>query len=256
MKKNSLIYKLLVVVGVIISGCSTSPDGPENLERTWNEGKVYIPGSRTPQTVKSFKSNQRYPVVLYFHGCTGISTINDIPWARLLASNGYLVVMPDSFARTNKFPECDVKTLRRPTVDDGWRRVNEIIFAVEKIKQTDWSDGTIYLMGHSQGAWALTRYPGHDVDGIVLSSLVSCGWSMDISRTTPVLRLGYSNDPWNTTSPAVCDTRWVHENFQMKIIDGAEHETYYSRQFQQDVLEFLRNLQQNRNTETSSDNRD
>lgn len=48
----------------------------------------------------------------------------------------------------------------------------------------------------------------------------------------------------------------MHENFQMKIIDGAEHETYYSRQFQQDVLEFLRNLQQNRNTETSSDNRD
>jgi dienelactone hydrolase len=239
--KSRFFAIITFILAITLAGCAqNSVHSPANLERTWNEGVVYAPGKASPRAIKRFETDRPYPVVLYFHGCTGISTINDIPWAKLLASNGFLVVMPDSFKRVGKYAECDPKTLRRPSVADGYLRVDEILFALEQLKQTNWSDGRVYLMGHSQAAWALTRVPIHDVTGIVLSSLMSCPWGINIPRSVPVLRIGYANDPWNQVSPLKCDAHLVHENFQMKIIDGAEHETYYSPRFRQDVLDFLR----------------
>jgi len=233
------ILPAMAMLTMFFSVSHTFANKDPMVERTWNEGTVYAPGNILPRTVKNFKPKQKYPVVLYFHGCGGISTTNDVPWAKLLSSNGYLVVMPDSFARPNKKVECDPRTRKRASSAEAWLRVDEIVYSLKKIKEAGWADGAIFLMGHSQGAAALSAYPVTDVNGVILSSLVSCGLGTNIPRSTKVFRIGYSNDPWNNFSPAECDAHMIHENFLMKIIDGREHETYFSNEFKKDVLDFL-----------------
>jgi hypothetical protein len=213
--------------------------GDPMVENTWREGKVFSPGKFFPETTKNFQSDNRFPVVLYFHGCSGISDVNDIPWAKLLSSNGYLVIMPDSFARLNKKVECDSRKYTKPSGLDGWLRIDEVIFSLKKVTELGWSNGTIYLMGHSQGAWALSRLSVEGVSGVVLSSLASCEIGINISKSIRVLRIGYSNDPWNKISPTVCDSHMIHENLEMNIIEGMEHETYKSNQFRKNVLDFF-----------------
>jgi dienelactone hydrolase len=209
------------------------------LVKTWENARVYESGSFFSKKLRNFETMKSYPVVLYFHGCAGITSTHDVPWAKLLASRGFLVVMPDSFSRKGKVVECDAATTKRPSISDLYLRIDEVNYALRRLKDYPWFSGTVFMMGHSQGAAALARVDSENVNGFVLSSLVSCQLPPNISKSVPVLRIGYSNDPWNNISPAVCDAHFVHENFTMKILDGREHGTFDSHEFRTLVLEFL-----------------
>ena len=149
--------------------------------------------------------------------------------------------MPDSFARNGKMLECDSKTYKKPTMSDGYLRVDEINYALKKIKEMDWFNGHLVLMGHSQGAWALTRSPIENVAGIVLSSLESCQM-INMSSSVPIHRAGYEKDPWSNISPLQCDSHMVKNNFSMNIVSGVEHETYYSPELRRSIIDFIGGL--------------
>lgn len=225
---------------VLLAACAKEPK--QEVIQTWNQATVFSPLNPSPTTISSFKTEKKYPIVLYFHGCTGISNVNDKAWGQFLSSKGYVVVMPDSFVRSNRHPTCDPK-LFKPSNDAkvGWLRIDEVLFAVEQAKHLPWSNGKIFLMGHSEGAWAVSKYSGDEISGVVLSSL-TCVLSIVNSPNVPVLRIGYKSDRWNSMPIENCAEQINHKNYVKVYVDGVEHETFYNQILKKQVVDFLEAL--------------
>jgi dienelactone hydrolase len=239
--------KFLILLLTLFFSSAFASNYDEDLIKTWQEGTVYVPGKIFSTKVKNFKTDNQFPVVLYLHGCAGISPSNDTPWARLLKSNGYLVIMPNSFARKGKTFSCDIPKNIRPSLSDGLLRIDELKFALEEIKSARWFNGTIFIMGHSQGAWAAAMIPLEESSGVVLSSLTSCTRRINIKDTIPVLRIGYKNDPVDLRPVLDCDLFHKTQNFKDHFVNGFEHDTYLNKELQNLVLNFLKT---NDNTRT------
>ena len=215
-----------------------------NLERTWNEARVYVPGASRHSFVKDYVAQQKFPVVLYMHGCSGISDVNDAPWAKLLSENGFLVIMPNSFARSNKTSFCDPSIWRKSDINDALFRVDELGHALSMLRSTEWSDGNIFIMGHSQGAWAAANTPISEVNAVVFSSLMSCTRRVVVHQSVPMLRIGYTHDPWDDKPVLECPIQQSNLNLTQEIVRGRDHETYRSRSLRKVVLEFLKSYSQ------------
>lgn len=211
---------------------------PEHLEKTWQQARVYEPGSWWPRTAASYRSEQKYPVILYFHGCGGISSNNDIQWAEFFKSLGYLTVMPDSFAQPGRVNGCDPRARQRESFETAQVRLREVELAVTRLRQTGWSTGQVFLMGHSQGAWAISAVNTADISGVILSSM-KCQ-QIQINPTVPILRIGYVNDPWMPVSIPDCGDHVEHPSYARLFVAGREHETAYSRELKAAVKAWLR----------------
>jgi poly(3-hydroxybutyrate) depolymerase len=211
-----------------------------NLERTWTEARVYVPGTSRHTFVKDYVAEQKFPVVIYMHGCSGFSDVNDIPWAKLLSESGYLVIMPNSFARSNKTSFCDPRIWKKPDINDALFRVDELGYALSMLRKTEWSDGNIFLMGHSQGAWAVANTPINDVNGVIFSSLMSCTRRVNVHQSVPMLRVGFTNDPWDDKPVLECPIQQSNLILTQEIVRGRDHETYRNRSLRKAVLEFLK----------------
>lgn len=230
----------LILLSVFLVSCATDPK--QEVVRTWNQATVFSPTNDSPTSISSFKPEKKYPIVLYFHGCTGISNANDKAWGKFLSSRGFVVVMPDSFVRSYRYLGCDPKSKKLGNDSKvGWLRVDEVLFAVQQAKQLPWSNGKIYLMGHSEGAWAVSMYSGDDISGVVFSSL-RCVLSISNSPNVPVLRIGYKSDPWNPMPIENCAEQINRNNYVKAYVDGVEHETFYSDALKKQVADFLETL--------------
>ena len=62
------------------------------------------------QVPKDVKLDKPMPVILFMHGCSGIQAA-ETGWAPFLRQNGFVVVLPDSFARERP-QSCDPRTGR------------------------------------------------------------------------------------------------------------------------------------------------
>ena len=100
-------FVLLLLVG---AGCAALNSSSEaDIASTWTQARVYLPGVLSYLRPADVSVAQKFPTVVYIHGCTGLSA-GDARWARTLTSAGYAVVTPDSFARSYRWSNCDPKT--------------------------------------------------------------------------------------------------------------------------------------------------
>ena len=214
-------------------------------EQAWQSAPVYLPGKFWTTTVDRVQIPQPLPLVIYLHGCTGITSSHDRRWAKFLSEQGYAVIMPDSFAREGRRSVCDPQThsfdrRRFPEVYDY--RHAEITYSLERAQQLAWVDPTrIYVMGHSEGAYAVSK---HGLDGAraAIISGHTCGGPrghLVVNREIPLLNILFARDPWfhGTWRDGRC--RQWRDTVEETVVDGAEHDTFSSSEMRQAVIQFL-----------------
>jgi poly(3-hydroxybutyrate) depolymerase len=182
-----------------------------DLARTFEHGQVHF---RQDGSVLSRRINDAMPLlrlldrsafrgtVVYLHGCDGINSLG-IKTADLLAAAGYLVFVPDSFARQDKPPSCDPRQfqggLHREVL--GWRQA-EAEHALTQARTLPAVDPSrIFLMGLSEGAIAAATYVGEPLTGRIIEGWTChAGWPEYRGLRAPpdeaVLALSSENDPW------------------------------------------------------------
>ncbi|PID62270.1 MAG: hypothetical protein CSB44_04025 [Gammaproteobacteria bacterium] len=185
--------------------------------RAWNASEVRVPagfplsGSVDVAALEALPASQSkgrtWPVVIWLHGCLGhwSGTIDRLNW---LASLGFVVIAPDSFARDFYPTSCDPATFRaglyRPVLQ---MRQIDATYALWRVRQFAWAkQEAIHLGGFSEGGTAaatldLSAYPALAPRSRVIESW-SCRapWreyqGMSASSAEPVMTLVASNDPW------------------------------------------------------------
>ena len=112
------MYRIaLLLCMTVLSACvagNSSFEYVSDVERTWVRGVVTLPPGVTGVDAvrgrvgaiiaKGDSPDQALPLVLYLHGCTGIG---NFAFFDKLASSGYAVIAPDSFARRLRPRQCD-----------------------------------------------------------------------------------------------------------------------------------------------------
>ncbi|PVA11991.1 hypothetical protein DC366_03480 [Pelagivirga sediminicola] len=173
------------------------------LARTWQGARVWLPGTVQDTRVAALPDSPApRAVVLYAHGCNGLSRITTVT-ARFLAGAGYLVVAPDSFARADKPVSCDASQARgglhRAVL--GWRQA-EMRHALSQLRGIEaLKDAPIILMGHSEGAITAATLMAPDIamriiEGWTCHSGWPEYWGLKAPEGQPVLALVGENDPW------------------------------------------------------------
>ncbi len=87
------VLSIFFVAGALVAGNGTAEVAP-----TWEEARVFLPGSAVPLKPANVPARDRpFPTVLYLHGCTGFDYSHDGTmggWAQTLTAAGYAVAMP------------------------------------------------------------------------------------------------------------------------------------------------------------------
>lgn len=183
-----------------------------DIERTWREAVVALPpaGSEGPVMAKMndqhirdqilrYAPKIRLPVVLYMHGCTGIGNYS---FFERLAKAGFVVIIPDSFARRFRPLQCDPETKK-----GGFNRFiyefrqTEIAYAVDQMAKIDWIDlSNLFLVGTSEGGVATALYRGHEFRARVITQWTCNGapivHGIAAPLNVPILSIVKSGDPW------------------------------------------------------------
>jgi hypothetical protein len=204
---------MAVLLGFILyAGCANGTPTDADLRRTWEGAWVYLPASNgagyrqtitddLPTALRSLREKP-HGIILYAHGCDGLSEIS-ASTGRFVAQAGYVLVAPDDFARQGKPVSCDPAThaggLDRAVL--GWRQ-DELRFAFTRLRAVaSLRNLPIVLMGHSEGAIAVATVTGFPVSARVVEGWTChSGWpeyrGLHAAPGEPVLALAAENDPW------------------------------------------------------------
>ncbi|SLN63332.1 dienelactone hydrolase family protein [Oceanibacterium hippocampi] len=209
-----IIVPVLLAVA-ILAGCagsqaSDSGSDADELLRTWEGAQIYLPGPRPRSGVRirdvdlaAYEpSDGAVPVIVHAHGCTGLSRAS-AEFGYRMAKAGFLVIEPDSFARSYKPRSCDGPRAKggfhRGVL--GWRHA-EIDHALKKVRELPFVDrDNVFLAGHSEGAIATATYEGEVVSGRIIEGWTChAGWpeyrGLAAPADEPVLALLGEDDPW------------------------------------------------------------
>ena len=243
-----MIFNQLKLLGLFLFLFSTGVSA-NGVERSWDKALVYTPNAFFSKSTDS-KIEEKLPVVIYLHGCTGIEPRHDIEWAKFIAGLGFIVVMPDSMARPDRRSNCDPKaksgTNAFPQANEY--RQQEIGYALEHLKNVPWVDNkNIFLMGHSEGGIATARSNYSGFNGIIIS-----GWTCTnpnpqsngifSPKETPALAIAYVDDAWRKGKPneGRCADQAGGRNIVQLDLEGTEHSTFQNKLAQTAVAEFLK----------------
>jgi dienelactone hydrolase len=258
MKRKTLSARFaLVLIGVVLISepCFATAQTPETqVAQSWERAVVYLPGASDAVSLDQIKTDKAYPVAIFMHGCDGITLNPDNRhWAKLLASEGLLVIMPDSLARTDRQPSCDPKSKKGglfPPVHE--MRLEEIKFASKQIRSRPWFDGkNLFLMGFSEGAIATVRTRLSGFRGVIASS-----WTCTNTKTpafdgiylppkTPLLTLAYEEDPRYPEKHmrGNCAQKMAGRADSRHVtVPGKGHGTYDSEVAREAVVKFIKRL--------------
>lgn len=157
-----------------------TPAGPEI------PGWIYKPAGAGP-----------FPAVILAHSCSGVGP-NTEAWGKLLASWGYLVLVPDSFG-----PRGHKQVCTSAGAVTGGMRVADIAGALKFLAtRPDVAPGRIGLIGHSHGGWTVMRavQKNNDLAALGLKAAVayypSCAPQLDRNVDLPLLILIGDKDDW------------------------------------------------------------
>ncbi len=231
------------------SSVATAAAAPvPTVAASWEHAYVFVPGKRHAVHPDSVAIDQPYPVVLYMHGCAGVTSLHDRRWARFLRGLGYIVVLPDSFARPDRKPNCDPWNHTGGAFPEAHdMRLEEIDYAAERLHRSPWADRrNIFLMGHSEGGQAAVLSYPEGFRGIILSGtyVYSDDPQSDIilaPSNTPILSLVWDHDMWSGQSLSPQANSFVrHPDSRIVIFPGSGHETYGEPEARAAVEEFLK----------------
>ena len=247
------VVAVMHIASLFAAAAAIGSDTAE-VARTWEEARVFLPGSATPLKPAGVTARDRpLPVVLYLHGCGGFDYSHDGTmggWAQTLTAAGYAVVMPTSFARQHRPQNCDtaaqVGGLAMEVMD---MRLEELEYGLAQLRTLSWADQrNLFLMGHSEGGITVARWGGRGFNGHIIS-----GWTctapprpaFDGLRTppmTPVLAISFEIDPWFPGPYAgSCASKFgTRKDARQVTLPGTGHETASHAEARTAVLRFLR----------------
>ncbi|MCL4747201.1 MAG: hypothetical protein KJZ83_17550 [Burkholderiaceae bacterium] len=247
------MIKGVVQAAMAASVMFVSPTYADDAPSTWSKAVVYLPNSSEATTVDRIPTDRKLPAVIYMHGCGGLhgaESGDNHPWAKYLAAQGLLVVMPDSMARSDRKPSCDPATNRGNLFPPVYgMRLAEIKYAAEQIRAQPWFNGKLLLMGHSEGGMAAARTALPDFAGIIVS-----GWTCTNAKfktfdgvfappETPVLAIQYSDDPWyppGSVAQGNCEAKLAgRANSAAILLPGRGHGTYGNETARRAVTKFV-----------------
>jgi dienelactone hydrolase len=183
-----------------------------DLELTWYKAETALPSAlgggmermSDPARREALQNAPRkFPVVLYLHGCTGMSG-EDRDLMEALARAGYVVIGPDSMARRFRPLQCSSWSK-----DGGFNlfvfdfRQAEINFALQQMAGSKWADwDNLFVVGVSEGGLAAAHFRGDVFRARVITQWTCHGstWvrGIDGPSDTPVLSVVRKDDPWYT----------------------------------------------------------
>ena len=245
MLRWSIVFSVLLLTAC--AGTAPPVDRQAEIERTWEQARVHLPGRFDPMPMREVATDRPWPVVLYFHGCTGI-VHHDRRWGDALSAIGVAVVEPDSFARTNRRSNCAPGTHQVYLFPEASRmREEEVRHAVARAQKTTWIDPErIFVMGHSEGGLAamISVVPG------VRATIVS-GWACSSFNprfigipqpsAQPLLIFGYDVDPWYATRNGSCLDHLVGRTATEYVRLGSTgHNTAQSQLARDEAAKFIR----------------
>ena len=237
---------------------------PDELERVWQASLVRIPSEEGAYiqtniaeiTHSSLKVNKQFPTVIYMHGCSGVwaGTIRRI---NFLAKNGFVVIVPPSFAREKYLRSCDIYRYEGGLYREIIKmRQNYAGNAIEKAKKLHWVDkNNVFLMGLSEGGITTATFFSKNKNRSVNARVVE-GWTCTSTwdeykgvrapKTEPVLTLLGSKDPWfqNPYTNGAC-TKFLNKRNGSKSVVyrkgnlSYKHELLEDQEVKNVVLEFL-----------------
>lgn len=214
----------------------------KGVEKSWEKAAVFIPGSIFQKSISSLKLDKKYPVLIYLHGCSGITRHNDLRWGQFASEQGFIAILPDSLARPGRISNCDPRT-HSPTFKFPMAepfREQEIAYAMLELKKLPWVDtDNIFFMGHSEGANALAKTKIMGSQGIILSSGY-CFTGISFEQGVPGLVITFSDDPWHKGAKSRCSTGRVDGSLITVDFDGSGHDTYDLLKARDAVVAFLR----------------
>jgi poly(3-hydroxybutyrate) depolymerase len=225
-----------------------------DVSKAWEGSQVYVPSNFLVKTVNNVKVDSPFPVVILLHGCGGIGE-HEKKWAQNLKSEGFIVVLPDSFAIPNRvincIPSSNTPNIGKVPIND--LRPAEAEFAMKMMQDQVWADKrNIFLMGHSEGGAGafLTKEVGFK--GIVVSGF-SCGVRKKVGSadTTSFIAINWEIDPYfskDDTPQRQCSDRpfWKNRADKVEIIlKGKGHATAFDNFANREVIKFLKARVQN-----------
>jgi dienelactone hydrolase len=198
--RHAALVLLVAFAGPAPAGTA---EDPAELARTWEGARVWLPDAPTKATgIKALNDAESRAIVLYAHGCDGLSRITD-ETAGFLARAGLLVIAPDSFSRAEKPVSCipgrQEGSLHRRVL--AWRQA-ELTHALEHLHTIlALRDLPVVLMGHSEGGITVATWTGPPVAArIVEGWTCHAGWpeyrGLNAPQDEPVLTLVGEADPW------------------------------------------------------------
>jgi dienelactone hydrolase len=241
-----MLKKLITTVSFVTCTLAHAQVGTDpnidkyNIPKTFADATVHVPGSFFTKSVTSVSVDKPMPTVLLMHGCGGIQQ-HEQTWAGILKGLGYIVVMPNSYA-DNRPMNCDPRTqtpnLRLVPVNT--LRPAEVVYATEQLRKMSWVDQkNLFLMGHSEGGVAAAYAPELGFKGVIISGFI-CHNGVKANPTTPVLAIGWSQDPYFKNWDFQCKDRWGDRpNGEQLVLEGVGHPTAWNGQAVNAVTRFL-----------------
>ena len=248
---NRLVALGILLAGIVPSHAALAEDGPSDVLRSWESAFVAvqietpdlrrvelggrITASYMVEILDGMTAEYPQPVVIYFHDC-GFA-YND-PEARqqikFIASLGYIIFAPDSFARRDRPRGCD--TVERRFAEDVDQvklremRIEEMAYALDRVLALPWVDPKkVFIVGAGEAGDALLAFDSDLIAGRIALS-PSCMYDMVHTPLTPTLIMRsdrdvwYDKDHWAAAGPA-CENAFGNDpTVEIAVVDGALHD--------------------------------
>lgn len=187
-------------------------EADSDLARTFDRATVVLPAvggddavhgefgdPRINTRLKELSPRGGLPTIVYMHGCTGLRNLDPL---LALASQGFVVIAPNSFARRFRPLQC------KPSAKTGGEnvfvfdfRLAEVSYALHRMRRLPWIDGSrLALFGVSEGGVAAALYRGNEFRARVIAQWTCHGnplvRGIHAPAGEPVLAVVRAEDPW------------------------------------------------------------
>lgn len=249
--RTILLSLAFVTIAVINPAQANSNPG---LQQTWDKAEIWVKpeggglinshmdDQRLHQRL--IRSGKKLPTVIFFHDCGKNRKLAGWHYARFMARAGFVVILPDSFARPDR-PETCSHWQFLPLADAPLEKVHalrkaEIAHALATARQLSWVDTrNLFVMGQGEGADALAAYDGKGYKARVISGAL-CRWGVNGRLDIPIMFVASRDDRLFAGAEAdSCASKAGIRPVLNKLIAGYQHDTSSLPEARDAVIKFL-----------------